>query len=268
MKQRFGLAAIFLSILAASLATLPARADEPASTSDVAGNQSAETPMDTSDAESAADLESDASPDADSETPKPPPTAKEMYDGLIAISPPGGWQLPPAPEKNQSDWKTIAVGFASMKVPPDWTVQNQIGKQGDEDQTIGLAPPSNDIYIELRQIQNADSNYEQTAQDHAQSDYRNSPDRLKDGVILGFQPMVIDGAVGSVEIMNQFGKDKNADGTPTFRMISWRGRWQQNDAIQRVEFTATFAQDRYEQVAPMVSAVLATVNTNNGEPAK
>jgi len=71
--------------------------------------------------------------------------------------------------------------------------------------------------------------------------------------------MVIDGAVGYVETMNQFGKEKNDDGTPTFRMINWRGHWEQDDAIQLVEFGATFAQDGYEKFAPVVSEILATV---------
>jgi len=114
----------------------------------------------------------------------------------------------------------------------------------------------------LRQIRNSDSNYEQTPLDLAISDYRSTPDRLKEGITFGFQPMVIDGAVGHVETMNQFGKTKNEDGTPTDRMITWRGRWEQNDAIQKVEFNATFAQDGYEKFAPVVSEILATVKTS------
>ena len=68
--------------------------------------------------------------------------------------------------------------------------------------------------------------------------------------------------------MNQFGKEKNDDGTPTFRMINWRGRWEQNDAIQKVEFGATFAQDGYEKFAPLVSEILATIKTSAAESGK
>ena len=278
MKLHLGLTAMVLTIIAAALfASMSARAGDRRSTFGGDENQSAEAPVAAASVEPAAESDADQSSqsdtssdaiidveeDSDTDKPKgPPPTAKELYDGLIAISPPGGVQLPPPRESDQSNWKKIDVGFASMRVPADWVIQNQIGKPGDEDQTIGLAPPSNDIYIELRQIQNADSNYEQTPLDLAISDYRSTPDRLKDGITFGYQPMVIDGAVGYVETMNQFGKDKNDDGTPTFRMINWRGRWEQNDAIQRVEFGATFAQDGYEKFAPVVSEILATVNMN------
>jgi hypothetical protein len=290
MKQHLGLIAIVLTLVAAALfaatsawagdrrstfgggenppAEAPATASssEPAADSDIDTNSDADTSSDSS-SDAIIDIEGDTDPDADK--PKtPPPTAKELYDGLVAISPPGGVQLPPPPESDQSNWKEIDVGFASMRVPPDWTIQNQIGKPGDEDQTIGVAPPSNEIYIELRQIQNDDSNYEQTPLDLAISDYRRTPDRLKDGVTFGFQPMVIDGAVGYVETMNQFGKEKNDDGTPTFRLINWRGRWEQNDAIQKVEFDATFAHDEYEKFAPVVSEILGTVKTSRVESTK
>jgi hypothetical protein len=159
----------------------------------------------------------------------------------------------------------VEVGYVSMLVPPGWTIQNQIGEKGAEDQTTGLSPPANDIYVELRQIRNSDSNYEQTPLDLAQSDYRRSPNRLQEGVIFGFQPMVLDGAVGNVETMNQFGKEKNEDGSLTDRMITWRGRWEQNDAIQEAEFNATFAQDQYEKMAPLVSNILSTIRIKRGE---
>lgn len=271
MKQPIGLAAATFTIIALALfASMPATAGDegqpseepaPASSSEPAAEATVGAEQDSeSDSTSDAiiDIEGDTDPDADK--PKaPPPTAKELFDALIAISPPGGVQLPASAATEHADWQTVTVGFASMRVPADWTVQNQIGKPGDEDQTIGLSPPSNDIYVELRQIQNADSNYMQTPLDLEVSDYRGLPDRLKDGITFGFQPMVIAGAVGHVETMNQFGKDKNDDGTPTFRMINWRGRWEQNDSIQRLEFGATFAQDGYDRFAPMVSEILATI---------
>jgi hypothetical protein len=278
MKTRRGLAGVSLEVAVATIfAAAGAWAGAPDEKSEDASTQSAqatdqqatpatadEEPIDMSDAEN---YESEEGSDEDA--PKaPPPTVQEVYDGLIAISPPGGMQLPPPPETDYSDWQSVNVGFVSMLVPPGWTIQNQIGEAGAEDQTIGLAPESGDIYVELRQIQNSDSNYMQTFADHIRSDYSRSPDRLKEHVIFGFQPMVLDGAVGGLEIMNQFGKEKNEDGTPTFRMISWQGRWDKNDAIQKVEFTATFGQDQQEKFAPLVSSILATFKTSNIEAAK
>jgi hypothetical protein len=303
MKQHLGLTAIILTIVIAALfAAMSARAGDRRSTFGGDENQPAEAPAaatsvtepaadsDTdkdSDADKNADadasteqgtepaenssviIDTEGSTDSDSDKPKaPPPSDKELYDGLVAISPAGGVQLPTPPESDHADWLSVKVGYASMLVPPGWTISNQIGKEGDDDQTIGLSPPSNDIYIELRQIRNSDSNYEQTPLDLAISDYRSTPDRLKQGVTFGYQPMVIDGAVGHVETMNQFGKEKNDDGTPTDRMITWRGRWEQNDAIQKVEFNATFAQGEYEKFAPVVSEILATIKISDAEPTK
>jgi hypothetical protein len=272
MKGKVGITATVLAVFAiALLATIPAWAQGQGSTVEddqaPAAEESAAAPeSEATDADASADATTEADTDPDVDKPKvPPPTEKELYDGLIAISPAGGVQLPTPPVSDQSDWQTVTVGFVSMRVPADWTVQNQIGKPGDEDQTIGLSPPSNDLYVELRHIQNADSNYMNTPLALAVSDYRSAPDRLKDGITFGYQPMVIDGAVGYVETMNQFGKEKNDDGTPTFRMINWRGRWEQNDAIQRVEFGATFAQDGYEKFAPVVSEILATVKIQDDQ---
>jgi hypothetical protein len=277
MKQPVSVAGVILSIIAAALfASMSARASDRRSAAAGDEGQATETsdPATESDADQSSepdsssdaiiDIEGDTDPDAD--MPKAaPPTAKELFDGLVAVSPGSGVQLPAPTAADHPDWQTVTVGFASMRVPGDWTIQNQIGKPGDEDQTIGLSPPSNDIYVELRHIQNADSNYMNTPLDLTISDYRSTPDRLKDGITFGFQPMVIAGAVGYVETMNQFGKDKNDDGTPTFRMINWRGRWEQNDAIQKVEFGATFAQDGYDTFAPLVSEILATIKIDAGD---
>ena len=286
MKQQLGFTAIVLTLIAIALfAAMSARAGDRRSTFGDSNSSADEPPAATTSVEPAADADSDQNSDAnansdaiidsegdtdpDADKPKtPPPSSKEMYDALVAISPPGGVQLPTPPESDHNDWLIVKVGFASMLIPPGWEIQNQIGKDGDEDQTIGVGPPSNEIYVELRQIQNSDSNYMQTPLDLAVSDYRSTPDRLKDRITFGFQPMVIDGAVGYVETMNQFGKEKNDDGTPTFRMINWRGRWEQNDAIQKVEFGATFAQDGYEKFAPVVSEILSTIKTSSVEAGK
>jgi hypothetical protein len=150
-------------------------------------------------------------------------------------------------------------------VPRDWTVQTDIGEPGDEDQTIGLSPPSNDLYVELRMIRNADNNYMQDASGHALSEYSRSPDRFKEGVILGFQPLLVGGAAGGGEVMNQFGKEFDDDGARTFRLVLWRGRWEQDTTIHRVQFDATFAQDRFDEVAPLVRAILDTVATREAE---
>jgi hypothetical protein len=200
------------------------------------------------------------------EEPIPPSlTAQQIHARLVESDPGAGWQLPFAPVADRSGWQTVEAGLATMRVPPDWTVSNRIGAPGDEDQTVGVSPPAQDLYIELRQIRNADNNYRQTAADHALSEYARSPDRLKEGVILGYQPLFVGGAAGHVEVMNQFGKEVDDDGVRTFRLILWRGRWEQATEIHRAEFTATFAQDRYDELAPQVRAILDTVQVRGSE---
>ncbi len=53
-------------------------------------------------------------------------------------------------------------------------------------------------------IQDSDSSCNQTAMDHAKSDYALS-NRYAEKTIMGFQPMVKEGVVGKVEIMNEDG---------------------------------------------------------------
>jgi hypothetical protein len=194
----------------------------------------------------------------------PAASDQALLDGLLAIGPPAGWQLPAPPATDTADWDRYEAGAASMRVPHGWTVQNRIGEPGSGDETIGVSPPENDLYIELRHIRDADSSYRQTAADHAQGDYRRSLERLQEGVIFGYAPRVIDGTVGAVEIMDQFGKPVDEDGNPTFRLVLWRGRWKQDDFVQRAEFNATMAQDRYEALAPLVNRILATVEIRQG----
>jgi hypothetical protein len=191
----------------------------------------------------------------------PSPAVQQIHDALVAISPGAGLQLPPAATVDRSDWQHVETGLATMRVPRDWVVQTDIGEPGDVDQTVGLSPPSNDLYVELRMIRNADNNYMQNANDHAVSEYSRSTERFKEGVILGFQPLLVGGAAGGVEVMNQFGKEFDDDGARTFRLVLWRGRWEQDTTIHRVQFDATFAQDRFDEVAPLVRAILDTVAT-------
>ena len=166
----------------------------------------------------------------------------------------------------QYDMRLEISSTCSVHIHPHLGLCNTVRER---DHTIGFTSMSGDFYIELRQRQNSDSNYMQTAVDHANSDYGRSPDRLKEGVILGFQPMLIDGAVGSVEIMNLYGSEKDEDGSVTPRMINWRGRWEKNDLIHILEVTARFAQDQQEKFAPLVSSILATVKSSNtSDPAK
>ena len=203
------------------------------------------------------------------EAPAPPPASvQQVHDSLVAISPGGGTRLPPAAAVDTADWQLAQAGAATMRVPADWTVQNRIGVPGDEDQTVGLAPPSNDLYIELRVIRNADSNYMQALGDHARSEYSRSPDRLAEGVILGYQPRLQGGAAGHVEVMDQFGKEFDDDGARTFRLVLWRGRWEQDGDFHRVEFTATLAQDDYERLAPLIAAILDTVEAGISDDAQ
>jgi hypothetical protein len=193
-----------------------------------------------------------------------PPSSKdaELTAALAQVNPGGGLRLPAPVAADESTWQEVVVGRASMRVPADWTVQHDLGDA--DDRTLGLSPPALDLYIELRQIHNADSNYLQTVADHAWSEYGRSVDRLGEGVILGFEPRAIDGAIGAVEVMNQFGKAIDEEtGQPTFRLVLWRGRWEQDGFIQRAEFEARFAQDRYDEFAPLVARVLATVRVGH-----
>jgi hypothetical protein len=80
-------------------------------------------------------------------------------------------------------------------------------------------------------IQDSDSSYNQTAMDHAKSDYALS-NRYAEKTIMGFQPMVKEGVVGKVEIMNEYDREKNEDGSPTWRLILWDGRWMKDNSYQ------------------------------------
>ena len=100
--------------------------------------------------------------------------------------------------------------------------------------------------------------------DHAHSEYGRSVDRLVEGTIHGYEPRILDGAVGGIEVMDQFGKPVDEEGNPTFRLVLWRGRWQAGDTIHRAELTATLGQDRYEHYAPLVARILETVRIQRG----
>ncbi|MGH8050885.1 MAG: hypothetical protein ACREPB_09530 [Arenimonas sp.] len=209
-----------------------------------------------------------AGADAETEASRAPlPSNQIMLDGLLAISPAKGLQIPTANNTDVTNWNSFNVGLGSVRIPPSLSVYSDDGK-GTEDHTVGFTSMSGDLYIELRQRQNSDSSYMQTAYDHANSDYSRSPDRFKEGVVLGFQPMLIDGAVGSVEIMNMYGRVKDEDGSLTPRMITWRGRWEKNDLVHSIELTARFDQAQQEKFAPMVSSILSTIKTSNSESTK
>lgn len=272
MESRIGWIAIALIVVATGLLpTMSARAQEPADRTGVIEASTPEPDEEAVEAEVATATEDgtvlfstvgtlggeEAAPAAQS--------AQQVHDGLVAISPGDGWQLPAPLAVDTSDWQFAEVGLAMMRVPADWIVHNRIGEPGAEDQTIGLSPPTNDLHVELRAIRNADSNYKQTLVDHAGPEYARSKDRLAEGVIFGFQPRIQGEAAGHVEVMNQFGKEIDDDGTRTWRLVLWRGRWEANGEFDRAEFTATLAQDRYEELAPLVNAILGTVATRSSE---
>jgi hypothetical protein len=193
------------------------------------------------------------------DAPPPALSAEQIHEALVAINPGAGLALPPPLAVDTSAWQLADAGLATMRVPADWVVQTDIGAPGEEDRTIGLSPPANDMYVELRVLRNADGNYMQALVEHARSEYARSPDRFDGGVILGFAPRLQGGAAGHVEVMNQFGKLVDEDGAPTFRLVLWRGRWERAGEFERAEFMASFAQDRYDEVAPLVNAILGTV---------
>lgn len=110
-------------------------------------------------------------------------------------------------------------------------------------------------------IQDSDSSCNQTAMDHAKSDYALS-NRYAEKTIMGFQPMVKEGVVGKVEIMNEYDREKNEDGSPTWRLILWDGRWMKDNSITKADLVARFAQDNDEKLAPIVSDIIATIKIN------
>jgi hypothetical protein len=187
-----------------------------------------------------------------------------LYAGLIAISPGGGWRLPPPADVDTADWQRFDAGQASLRVPRGWTELNRIGDPGAGDETVGVAPEAQDLYVELRHIRDSDPSYRQGYLDHVHSDYGRSVDRLAEGVIHGFEPRIVDGAVGGIEVMDQFGKPVDEEGKPTFRLVLWRGRWQEGETIHRVQLEATLAQDRYEEFAPLFARILETVRITHG----
>ena len=183
----------------------------------------------------------------------------KLLGELTSISPASGQQLPSA-TGDSSQWKSVGISNATMLVPPDWKTITDFGEQaGSRIHTIGAVNAREDLYVELRVLEDSDSAYMQTVMDHVKSDYTQSKGRLAEKTILGFQPMVKDGIAGKIEIMNEYGKAKNEDGSPTWRIILWDGRWQQGDRIDKAELTARFAQDKYDEFAPIVSRIISTV---------
>jgi hypothetical protein len=261
MKSSIGWIAIAMVVAATMLLlTMSARAHEPTETVE------ATAPEEPAVDEEAGRVLFSAGGTIGGEDPAPPSlSAQQVHDGLVAISPGGGWQLPAPTAVDTSAWQVAQAGLATMRVPPDWVVQTRIGEPGGEDQTIGLSPPSNELYVELRVIRNADSNYLSTIAEHASSEYARSPGRLAQGLTLGYQPRMQGLAAGHVEVMNQFGKDLDEDGNRTFRLVLWRGRWEADGEFHRVEFTGTMAQDQYAALAPLVSAILGTVEIRASE---
>ena len=185
--------------------------------------------------------------------------AQALHAQLEAAAPAAGWALPASAPTLIDDWQPVRAGHATLSVPPDWTELNRIGEADADDQTVGMGSPAQDLYVELRHIRNADNNYMTTLAEHAVSEYSRSPDRLREGVIHGHAPRTQHLAAGHLEIMDQFGKAVDEDGAPTFRLVLWRGRWRRGEEFDRVEFTATMAQDRYEEFAPLVNRILETV---------
>lgn len=186
---------------------------------------------------------------------------KELYDEFIAIQAPAGEQLPP-PSTDVTGWQQVKIGHVSMLIPPDWKVASRDENKESRISTLGVISPKEDLYVELREIQDSDSSYGQTAMDHAKSDYALSKGRYAEKTILGFQPMVKAGVVGKAEIMNEYGREKNEDGSLTLRLILWDGRWLKDNSITKADLVARFAQNRYEEFAPIVSDMIASIKIN------
>ncbi|CAG1772198.1 hypothetical protein BAC3_02407 [uncultured bacterium] len=192
---------------------------------------------------------------------------KELYEKLIETSSPNGLQLPPL-NMDHSGWQTINAGASSMLVPPDWKIHEERKYDDDShnDITVTVVSASGDMYVSLRTYKNlrfsdkdADPKFQQTALSETIFNYKGCVSRFNEKINLGFQPMVLDGAVGYVEIMNMYGKEKNDDGSPTDRFVNWKGLWEENDWIHEVTYEATFVQHRHDELVPLASSILATI---------
>jgi hypothetical protein len=258
MRQDWTVVAVVLLVAATALVVaLSARASARRGEPDVVEVQAASR-------EEVSDAVEQAVIDAEAQASKDAAASQVLHAGLIAISPGGGWRLPAPAEVDTADWQRFDAGAASLRVPRGWTELNRIGDPTAGDETVGVAPEAQDLYVELRHIRDSDSSYMQGYLDHVHSEYGRSVDRLAEGVIHGYEPRIVDGAVGGIEVMDQFGKPVDEEGNPTFRLVLWRGRWQDGDTIHRVELTATMAQDRYEEFAPLVARILETVRITHG----
>ncbi len=189
------------------------------------------------------------------------PTIEEAQGKLLAISAPYGLQLtaPPVADYAAQGWSAITVGEISMFVPPGWTVVEQDHGASPE---IGLAAPGNDGYIELRFIRDA-LRRPGIALEEAGSNYASAKERAEKGIVLGYAPLIVDGAVGHIEIMNSGGVEKNADGSLAHRMNRYQGAKRVGEELFSAEFRARFDQSGQDKFGPIILNIIRSIQFKN-----
>lgn len=188
------------------------------------------------------------------------PPSQDAERKLLAISPPAGLQLsaPPVADYAAEGWMRVDLAAVSMYAPPGWVVTER-----DESTfpTVVLVSPGNDAAVELRVLADA-LRRPGIALEDALQHYASAKERADRGVVLGYAPLTLDGAVGHVEIMNSGGTLTEADGSPTARNNSYRGAKRIGETVFTVELRMTFAQADQEKFGPLALNVMRSLRFN------
>lgn len=204
------------------------------------------------------------------ETPPEPlePTIEEANRKLLEISQPFGLQLkaPPITDYAAKGWSAINVGAVSMFTPPGWKLDAQ-EKRKRYIPSAGFVAPGNDMYIELR-VFSEPPRYDGLAFEEASRRYASAKERRDEGVMMGYAPVNVDGSFGHIEIMNEYGQEKNDDGSLSVRMNIFHGTKRVGGNILRAELTARFAQADQDKFGPIVLNIIRSIQFKNVKATK
>ncbi|MGE0384917.1 MAG: hypothetical protein AB7Q97_09330 [Gammaproteobacteria bacterium] len=191
----------------------------------------------------------------------PDPTIAEASRKLAGIGPSFGLQLaaPPIADYAAQGWEMVNAGGISMFVPSGWTVVEQ---DDGAVPVVGVVAPGNDLYVELRFIRDALRRPGIVLEDAIDA-YASAKERGAKGVVLGYAPLFVDGAVGHVEIMNAGGVERNPDGSRAHRTNSYRGAKRVGDEVFKAEFRATFDQSNQDEFGPTVLNIIRSIRFPN-----
>jgi hypothetical protein len=92
--------------------------------------------------------------------------------------------------------------------------------------------------------------------------YASARDRADRGVVLGFAPLSVDGAIGHVELMNSGGTVNEPDGSLTHRNNRYRGARRFGETVITVELKMTFAQADQDRFGPLALNAMRSVRFN------